>query len=354
MPPAELPDHVTRIPGQDALPEGLVRVGPLMELPAVVRDLGFDARKIFPAVGLDPTQFADPDARVPFVSASALLAQCVTLTGCPHLGLLVGERASISALGLLGFMLQAAPNVGTALQDLANHLSLHDRGATVTLETAGQSASLGYLICLPGVHAKAQIYDLAMVVACKIMRRLCGADWNPKGVHLSRPQPPDEAPYRKYFRAPLRFDAQHTALLFAARWLREPIAGSDSFLYRYLDRLAHDLHLSQQERPAAELRRLLVKALPTHHCSAASLAEQLGMHERTLNRRLRDEGTSFREVLDDVRYEAARQLLSSRRIPVAQIARFLGYADATAFTRAFRRWSGSSPTRWRRERGSPS
>jgi len=196
-------------------------------------------------------------------------------------------------------------------------------------------------------EAADQIYDLSMSVICKIMRSLCGASWNPTEVLLSRRQPQDLAPYQRLFRAPLRFDADQSAVVFPTRWLDHPIASADPLLHRYLEKKANDLHAHQQTSFAANLRRLVRKSLATRKISVADIAKQLHMHERTLNRRLREEGTSFRRELKDIRYEVARQLLADSKIPLSKIATALNYADATAFSRAFKRWSGFTPARWR-------
>ena len=114
-------------PGGQRVPaEGIVRVGPLMGLPQLVRDLGCDPDPIFASAGFDTSQFEDPDVEILFVPASRLLAHCVKATACDHLGLLLGERAAPSSLGVAGFMLQAAPDVSTALRGLVRHLDLHD------------------------------------------------------------------------------------------------------------------------------------------------------------------------------------------------------------------------------------
>lgn len=333
--------------GQQLLEERIVRVGPLMGLPALVRELGRDPGPIFAAVGFSPAQFADPDEEIPFVPASRLLARCVEATGCDHLGLLLGERTDPSSLGVAGFMLRTAPDVGTALRGLVRHLDLHDRGGVVTLVSKEQQTSLSYAIYLSGVEAADQIYDLSMAVVCKIMRGLCGAKWKPTEVLLPRRRPREPEPYRRFFRTPLRFDADHTAVVFPTRWLDHPIASADPLLHRHLEQEADELHAHRQTSFASGVRRLLRKSLASGKIAVTDIAKQLHMHERTLNRRLQEEGTSFRRELEEIRYQVARQLLADSRIPLAKIATALDYADATAFSRAFKRWSGSTPAQWR-------
>ncbi len=328
--------------------DGNVRVGPLMNLPSLVRELGCNPDPIFASADFSPVEFANPNFEISFVSGSKLLSRCVVATGCDHLGLLLGERAFHSCLGVTGFMLPAAPNVGSALQDLVRHLDLHDRGAVVSLATNGYHTLLDYTICLSGVEATDQIYDLSMAVACNIMRTLCGANWNPVEVLLSRQPPCDIAPYRRFFQAPLRFGAGRCVLVFQTRWLDHPLDNADPLLHRHLEQEADELHNLQQTNLVTNLRLLLRKSLMVRKCAVTEIARELGMHVRTLNRHLREEGTSYRRELEEIRYELARQLLlTDGRDSISKIAAALGYADATAFSRAFKSWSGSTPTEWR-------
>jgi AraC-like DNA-binding protein len=318
-----------------------------MGLPALLRDLDCDPKPVFEQAGFDLARFSDPDNTLPFVPASRLLEHCAKTTGCAHLGFLLGERADPSSLGLPGFMLRTAPDVGAALKALTDHLDLHDQGGMVTLVTKGGVTRFGYAIHLPGVAAADQIYDLSITIACRIMRGLCGTGWYPAEVRLARRPPPDPSSYRRFFRAPLRFNADVNALVFPARWLGKPLASADPLLHRHLEREAAELHSRQPTSLAGELRKLLRTAMAARKTGVSDIAEQLHLHERTLNRRLRQEGTTFRRELERVRYEVARQLLADTAMPLSKIAAALDYADSTAFSRAFKRWAGSTPASWR-------
>lgn len=329
------------------LVDGRVRVGPLMRLPQLVSELGSDADLVFASAGFKPAQFANPDTEIPYVSASKLLAQCVKTTGCRHLGLLLGSRTDPSSLGIAGFILRSAETVGHALGDLVRYLDLHDRGAQATLATTDQDTSLGYTIYLSGVEATDQIYDLSMAIVCQIMRDLCGASWNPKRVLLSHRKPRNPVLYQQFFRAPIHFDSNQSAVVFAARWLDYPITNADPLLHCFLKREADEWHSRQRTDLLTTLHRLLWNSIATGKASAADLAKQLCIHERTLNRRLREVGTSFRHELESVRYEMARRLLADSQSPLSKIAETLGYASETSFSRAFKQWSGATPAQWR-------
>jgi AraC-like DNA-binding protein len=322
-----------------------------MSIPAVLQDLGHDSEAVLASAGFKPAQFMDPDTELPYVAVSRLLARCVADTGCRHFGLLVGEHAGPSTLGIAGFMLRSAPDVGTALRSLVLHLDLHDQGGVPTLQISGGSTQLGYAIHLSGVEAPEQICEISIAIACNIMRGLCGKGWNPAEVLFSCRQPGNLAPYRRFFRAPIRFNSGSCAIVFPTRWLDHQIPSADALLHQHLERQAAELHKLRHTDIVGSVRGLLRKSLSTRQCTANDIARQLHLHERTLNRKLQGEGTSFRKELDAMRYEMARQYLAETAMPIARIAASLNYADASAFNRAFKRWTGTTPARWRLHNG---
>lgn len=181
------------------------------------------------------------------------------------------------------------------------------------------------------------------------MRSLCGRDWNPSEVLLSRRRPRDPAPWVRHFRAPIRFDAGQSAIDFPSHWLEHRLPSADSMLHQHLVAEADALHLRNDDGPVGDVRRLVHSAMARGgKCTADGVATQLGMHERTLNRRLQSDGTTFHRQLDAVRHEVSLRLLSTTAMRLAEIAATLGYADASAFVRAFRRWSGTTPEGWQR------
>ena len=155
------------------------------------------------------------------------------------------------------------------------------------------------------------------------------------------------APYRRFFQAPLRFDAEQTVLVFPARWLERPLPGADATLRRILEQQVEALEASGGPDIVGQLRRVLRSLLVTGSGSLDQVAQLFSMHRRTLNRRLRASGTTFQRLVEEMRYEIARQLLEDTRMSVVEIAAALDYADASAFTRAFKRWSGVSSAAWR-------
>jgi AraC-like DNA-binding protein len=215
----------------------------------------------------------------------------------------------------------------------------------------GDAASLGYEIVQRHGEAADQIADGALAFECNILRTLCGADWMPSEVCFAHREPADAGPYRRLFQCPLSFDTARNALVFSASWLERRLPTDDPALRALLQKQVDALEAEQGADLPAQVRSVLRMALLTRHAGAEQIAALFSMHPRTLARRLEARGTRFQVLVDEVRFEIARRLLLAQsNMDVREVAATLDYADASAFTRAFRRWSGTTPAEWRAER----
>lgn len=333
--------------------EGGVRVAPILAIPRLLAEMGLEPDQVIAEAGLDPAVFCDPDTVIPYAHMGRLFAVCAARTRCPHFGLLVGQEAGLEVLGLAGDLARHSPDVGTALRNGILYMHLHDRGAVPALWVDAGQAMLGYAIYQPDVPGTKEIYDGAIAIGYNIVRGLAGPDWEPSELCFYRSRTDNPEPYRRFFRAPLRFGAEFNAVVFAASWLDRPLGGANALIHHRIMREIESLEargagdLPTQLRRV--LRRLLVGSVRQPETRLKQIADLFAMHQRTLNRRLCAEGTSFRDLLDAARYDIARQLLRDTDLPVLEIAAALDYSECAAFVRAFRRWSGTSPTAWRTE-----
>lgn len=329
------------------LPPGYVDLGVAREIVPVLRDFGIDPDPLIREAGLDEHLFDDASNVMPFAALGRLIASAVARTNCPHFGLLVGRRATILSLGMIGRLMLHSRTVGDALEALVSNLGIQNRGAVASLSTHGDAAMLSYSIYLPNVESADQISDGSIAVAANALRALCGAEWNPDEVLLPRSAPADQEPYRRHFRAPVRFNQETAAIVLPARDLALPITGADPMMKSVLEDRIDRMKGGPGPVFADDIRRLLRTRLTTERCSVDDIADLLAMHRRTLSRRLRDGGAGYRAIANEIRFEIARQLLGDTDVPLGQVAAALGYSEASAFTRAFRRWSGQTPTAWR-------
>jgi AraC-like DNA-binding protein len=326
---------------------GHVRIGGALGIPIVLTSLGVDPAEVLAEVGLDLAQFENPNNLISFAARSRLLAECAARTDCPHFGLLVGQQHGLHTLGLTGLLVKHLPDVGTALRSLVRHTHLHVTGAAFGLTVDGNLASFTYDIYEPHIEGRDQTGDGAMAAFYNALRELCGPEWKPVEVRFAHRVPADVGPFRRFFRVPLRFDAEQYALRFSAYWLNHRLPDTDPELRRLLRSQIDMLEAHYGDDFPDQVRRVLRSTLATGHAKADQVATLFSMHSRSLNRRLNAFGTSFQELLDEIRYEFARQMLEDSTLEVGEIAGLLDYAASGVFTRAFRRWSGTTPAEWR-------
>ena len=320
------------------------RVGTLSSLPPVLRELGVDVAALFAAAGLPADALDRADAWVPFQSALKALHMAADRSRRPHIGLLVGQRFQFSQIALLGDLMLNSSSVGDALKSYVVHQRLYSQGFTPYLLAYGRGAEFGFAFYHSTAFSLSAAHDLLLAALVAALRSLVTADWSPVAVHFPRSAPADLSPYREHFRCNLVFDAERASVALRADDLVRAIAGADPIRLRALEQEAID-KLDSNLLPL--LYRSLRAMLVTGEPSAARLAQEFAMHERTLARRLRAQGTSFRAVLDEVRYDAARALLVDTSLTITSIAAALGYAEVAPFSKAFHRWSSMAPSDWR-------
>lgn len=328
-----------------------LRVGTIAALPGVLLSLGANPAEVLAEAGFDATLFDDPNNRISHSDRNHLISHCAARSGCAHLGLLVGSQAGLHSLGLVGLMVEYSPDAGTALRNLVRYLHLHIHGSVVSLETADELAILSYETYQPRVEATDQIADGALALMFNIMRTLCGPDWKPVEICFAHRKPDNTRPFRKVFQSPLRFDAGQNALVFAARHLDKRLPDVAPEQQRLLMKQIDALERRYSQDFAGQVRGLLRTALVSGQASSTQVATMFSIHSRTLTRRLADLGTNFQQLADEGRFEIARQMLKDSTMAVSSIASMLDYERASAFTRAFRRWSGATPTQWRESNG---
>jgi AraC-like DNA-binding protein len=325
-----------------------LRMGPLLPVPGLMRDLGVDPAPLLASLNLDAALFDHPENRASYAKLSRLLQLCALATGCPHFGLLVGQRFDGRTLGALNELMRNCSSVGDALECLVLYLNWHDPGAVpVLLRLGSAQVCLGYSINQSATPGATQVYGRAMTIALLLLRQLCGSDWRATEVSLAHAAPQDAAPYELLFDAPVRFDAELSAVSFHARWLAQRIDGADPVRHAEIDARLRASVQAQDTPLSGQVQRALHRMIFAGTDSAAHLARFFGLHERALRRRLADEGTSLQQIGRQTRFELAAQLLRNTRLPAAQIAFALHYSDAAAFSRAFKRWTGATPIEWR-------
>jgi AraC-like DNA-binding protein len=309
------------------------------------RARGHDADALCRDAGLTPAALAEPDARVGYDVAAAVGERALALTGDENFGLHLAEDVRDTRqfdAGLL--LLMASPTVRVALERLVRHQRLWGDGDRATLLREPGGLRIRYALRgatgAYGRHAD----ECAMAEITVGIRVLTGRDLRPRAVRFRHPAPRSLEEHRRLFGCPLAFREAHTELELDDAVCDTPMQHANAaFFAVFEEQIARTLARLPAAPGASESVRAAVRAaLASGGCTLAGTARGLGVSTRTMQRRLEGEGTSFAAVVDALRHELACVYLD-RRVPIPEIAALLGYAEATAFHHAFRRWTGSTP-----------
>ncbi len=263
--------------------------------------------------------------------------------------LLATQRTGLADMGLAGQVALCGQTADDGLQALADHFNLQSSASTISLVKTGVFARLVYAISELGMSETRQLPLGAMAVGLNILRDLCGQDFLPTVVTFASRAPANVRPCQKFFQSPLQFDSDESALVFERQWLDRPLAPVDPLVRRRIRAEVRARRASVLADFPATIRRILRKQLLLGDCSMEQVAALIGMHRRTLDRRLHRHGVHFGQLLDSVKANVAMQLLRDNGLQVQQIAESLHFSTAANFATAFRRWTGTTPTEYRRK-----
>jgi AraC-like DNA-binding protein len=332
---------------------GDTEIGPLTPIPALLRRFGADPQRVLRSVGIDPHIFENPDNRLSLGRVGLLLRACIEATGQPHFGLLVGNEFELPMLNVLGYLVRHQPTVRGALRTLVLQLHLQDRGAVAALDESGaRYAQLSYAVCTPGTPETGLIHGAAIMIGFRLLKILCGQNWRPVEVRIASGAPADASIYREMFESKVRFDMPLSMIIFERHWLDARIPGADPQLLRLLSRMAAALEGQVRMSLAHRVRRVLRTSVLAGTANTRHLAEMFSLSERGLRRHLAREGVALNDLISEARLMVAEQLLEQTSLSLAEIAGVLHYADPSAFSRAFRSWTQTSPSEWREAGGS--
>lgn len=316
----------------------------------LVIDLGGDPAVVYELSGLLPSDLADSDAVLPSRVIANLLQFAAEETACPHFGLMLAKRRDLRIyLGLLGQIIQASANIGEALQEGFKWMKLHSQANRWELSSEGEVV---IITCRPAEFLEAgavQSVQIAMGAFWRLMRLLSDGAWHPAMVSFTFAQPENTLVYRRFFNVPVLFGADDNHIVFHAEDLRIPLPRHDQYLLEVLERYAETLKISRQRNLKDEVRDLLRKNLQSGKTGIEQVTRFFPFERRTLQRQLTQLGTSFREILHEVRMEIAQDRLLNSDVSIARLADSLGYTDQGSFTKAFKAQLGFAPVSWRRQ-----
>lgn len=335
-------------------PEASVRAAALVGVEARITAATGDAQSVFRAAGLRLEDVSDPSVWIDQETFRRLLDLAVEATDDPLFGLHLGSDFDPKTYGVLGFAALNCGTLGEALGSVIQYFSVMRKGLRFALSKDNDYALLKFE-APPGSEETipCQEAELAMTRICKGIRAIIGDDWNPQETHFAHERSCDTQEHEGFFGSPVRFGMEANCLIFPRSDLGRSNECADRRLYQILRPKMDELLPSSAERDGlidrvrAEVARSLAEG-----AALAEVARRLGMGARTLQRRLRDQGQAYNAIVEEVRREHSISYLRRADLSISEIAFRLGYSEASAFDRAFRRWRGTSPLAFRRREAS--
>jgi AraC-like DNA-binding protein len=309
---------------------------------------GLDPAALFREAGLDPEKIKDAEARYDEEASMRLLELVSVASGDPCFGLRVGTFWHPSSLHGLGFAWMASASLQESLERLVRYFRILIVGERLQLEQAREGFRLSIETPMEYPRAPDLLYDLMLTAVVHMCRLSAGEDFNPLRVLLRRPEPSCAEQYTEYFRAPVEFEAGRDALLLPGDALTAPLPTANLEIAHASEKVIQS-YLAGLDRTeiAVQVTAKLVDMLPSGEASEQAVADALHMSLRSLQRKLKAEGASYKTLLDSTRRDLAVQYVRSSRMSINEITYLLGFSEPGNFSRAFKRWTGNSPSEYR-------
>jgi AraC-like DNA-binding protein len=311
---------------------------------------GVDSARLFAEAGLDIAALSDPNARYPVAATARLWKLAVAATGEEAFGLTVARHVGPTTFHALGYSLTASETLLAAFERITRYFRIVTDAAEPVLVLDGERYRLSFHVAT-GAHAPTEeSFDAFAFLLVRLCRGLYRREYSPLSVSLRRPMPHGLSAFERAFRAPLRFAAEENVLWFDRETFEKKLEGANSELARQNDEvvLRYLAHFDRQNL-RTRVHAALVSLLPLGEPGADKVAEALHMSPRNLQRKLADEGCSYKELLNVTRRDLALSYLRDPSYSLTEITYLLGFADSRSFNRAFQRWTGQAPSAYRKQ-----
>lgn len=319
----------------------------------ILEKLGLDRRKCLRGTGIMMSQLENPKSRLTFQQELAFYRNARELSGDALIGLKLGEPFIPQRYGLFGYALLSASTLRRAMRVAVNFGQLTFSFFSFDY---GESSPHGWFSMKDPPPVEPLLHDLYldrdMAAAVVAFSSIMGQPFPLASVELAHDGHGLQQAYHDYFGCDVRFSTYPSRLLFNSDLLDTPLPQSDPDASQYFRQQCRMLitKLKSQSYFADDVRMILL-AQPGQFPGIEHVADQLHVSVRTLRRRLKEENSSFRELLDEVRFQLAKEYLLDTRLPMTEIAELVGYTEAGNFSHAFRRWSGQPPRDFRNQHG---
>lgn len=311
---------------------------------------GVDPETLFRRARLDPDKLYNPDARYRDAKLYDLWQLSLEATGDANFGLKVASFWHPSAAHALGYAWLASATLQDALERTVRYFRLMSDKEQLALEQSDEEFRLVFENPVADYPTAPEDVDASFAVLVSLCRMCLGESFAPLRVTMRRPEPPDPVPFSEHFRAPIQYSGNEDSMCFDKADAQAPLPTANAEVARTNEKIVQD-YLARFDRSsvAMQVRARLTEQLTSGHATQDSVADALHMSLRSLQRRLKNEGTSYKDLLDETRRELASQYMAESHRSINEITYLLGFSEPSNFSRAFRRWTGKSPSSYRAE-----
>jgi len=327
----------------------LVSAAATGDIAAFIRKCGLDADTAFLEAGLDVAISADPYQMIELSKFTRLLKIAQDATQCRTIGMNIGGRQDPARWGAFGYLVLNSPTIGDALKNVVAHATIWQTGTHFAFRQTREEIGVEYAITHPAISDKAQDAEFSIAYVNNIMGRLNEQTATPTSVFFEHEPIADMDAYEKVFSVRPLFNQPMNAIYFPRFYETKRIAFADLQLFPILKRHLSDMALRVPDSRSLEGNVVfhIRQALPRGTATLDNIASVMALQPRTLQRRLREGGKSFTDLLEQVRYDTATHHLEETLMSISEIAFLLGYCDTSAFIKAFKKQTGKTPSRYR-------
>jgi len=302
-------------------------------------------------IGLDRSAFSNPEGFVASSSFAQLLEEAAQATADDCFGLHFGERYNPKNIGPLVYVFLNSPTIVAGIANVDRYLHVFNQAAKWFLTVQGNWSYWRFLLTDLGIEAPRQHNECSMAVALNTLRIMVGSQWAPQEVQFAHEAPHQISEHHRVFGSPVLFGCETNAFVLEREFTEREIPAADPGLYgilkRYLDSVLNEM--PRENNLVASVRKSIAESMRDGDPNLIRVAKKIAMSPRTLQRRLKDYGVDYKKLTDDTRRRFATNYLKDHRNTLTEIAFLLGYSEVSAFNRAFKRWTGSTPLDYRRQ-----
>ncbi len=316
---------------------------------AVAEKYGANKDQIIEELGLDRVALADPQGRITVEDTMRVWEGIIRQTGYEYIGLECGTRARFQTMGTLGYVMMNSPSVAAAYEKMCTYQRLVMSVLQLTMLYDKDTVTLEGEMIVPWRDDFRYTMDFMFAGHCTVIKNFTSEEIRPIEVGLNYPTPPDLRRYHEIFgNVPITFNLEKPYLKYRKEDMELPILGVDSSLFEHfelkLEQIAEEHN--QVNKATRSVKQFILDRLKAEIPRIEDASKEMAMSVRSLQQALKDEGTSFQKLLNEVRKEVSTKRLRDKQLNITEVAFLTGFSDISVFSRSFKKWTGLTPTQF--------